>query len=162
MSDTEREEASAPLILPPANLPPPKPLVVDDNLSTSWLQWKKILKRSEIAAGIYKQSELVRVSTLLSVIGEDAVKVFDTFTSGEHEKDDSIKYVLAKYDEYSEPRTQVIYERYRFNNRKREPGESIATYMTELRMIAQNCAHDGITPDEIFPRREGSRTAIEI
>ena len=41
------------------------------------------MARYEIATGIYKQENLVRVSTLLSVIGEEAVKAFDTFTWGE-------------------------------------------------------------------------------
>ncbi len=45
---------------------------------------------------------------------------------------------------------QIIYERYRFNNRNQAPGESIVTYLTELRTIARNCAHDSITPDEIL------------
>ena len=61
--------------------------------------------------------------------------------------------MLAKFDEYCEPRTQVIYERYRFNNRKQEPGESIAAYLTELRMIAKNCQHEDITPEEILRDR---------
>ena len=117
---TEQATGTGQLILPPANLPPPKPLVMDDNLATSWKQWKKVWQRYEIAAGIYKQDDIVRVSTLLSVIGEDAAKAFDTFTWEEEEKEDSIKDVLAKFDEYCEPRTQVICERYRFNNRKQD------------------------------------------
>lgn len=96
----------------------------------------------EIAAGIYKQADLVRVSTLLSVIGEDAIKAFDTFVWSEGQKEDSIKDVLTKFDEYCKPCTQVIYERYRFNNRKQEAGESISAYVTELCVIAKNCAHD--------------------
>ncbi|XP_074639495.1 uncharacterized protein LOC141897771 [Acropora palmata] len=71
----------------------------------------------------------------------------------EGQKEDSINDVLTKFDEYCEPRTQVIYERYRFNNRKKEAGESISAYMTELRVIAKNCAHDEITPDEILRDR---------
>lgn len=55
-----------------------------------------------------------------------------------------------KFDKYCKPHTQVIYQRYHFNNRKQEAGESIAAYVTELRMIAKNCAHDGITPDKIL------------
>ena len=47
-------------------------------------------------------------------------------------------------------RTQIIYERYRINNRNQAQGESIVTYLTELRTIARNCAHDSITPDEIL------------
>ena len=112
-----------------------------------------VWQRYEIAAGIYKQEDLVRVSTLLSVIGEDAVKAFDTFVWSEGQKEDSIKDVLTKFDEYCEHRTQVIYERYRFNNRKREAGESISAYVTELRVIAKNCAHDEITLDEILRDR---------
>ncbi len=61
--------------------------------------------------------------------------------------------VLKKFDEYCSPRTLIIYERYRFNNRDQAPGESIVTYLTELRTIARNCAHDSITPDEILRDR---------
>lgn len=47
----------------------------------------------------------------------------------------------------------MIYERYRFNNRKQEQGESISAYVTELRVIAKNCALEEITPDEILRDR---------
>ena len=38
MSETEETPpaAATPFMLPPANLPPPKPLVVDDNLASNW------------------------------------------------------------------------------------------------------------------------------
>ncbi|CAH3187411.1 unnamed protein product [Porites lobata] len=82
------------------NLPPPKPLVVDDNLASNWKPWKKVWQRYEIATGIYKQENLVRVSTLLSVIGEEAVKAFDTFAWSEGQSENNITDVLAKFDEY--------------------------------------------------------------
>jgi len=50
-----------------------------------------------------------------SVIGEDAVKAFDTFVWSEGQKKD----MFTKFDEYCEPCTQVIYEHYRFNNRNK-------------------------------------------
>ena len=90
------------------------------------------------------------MSTLLSVIGEDATKAFDTFQWEEGENEEDVKQVLAKFDAYCEPRTKVIYERYRFNNRKQKTGENIAAYLTELRAIAKNCKHEEITPDEIL------------
>ena len=76
------------------------------------------------------------------------MKAFDAFEWGETEDDSIIEDILAKFDEYCEPRTQVTYERYRFNNRNQEPGENIASYLTELRTIAKNCQHESITPDE--------------
>ena len=102
MSSTEETPpaAATQFMLPPANLPPPKPLIVDDNLASNWKQWKKVWQRYEITAGIYEQEDLVRVSTLLSVIGEDAVRAFDTFIWSESQKEDSINDVLTKFDEY--------------------------------------------------------------
>ena len=43
MSDAEEMPpvAAGPFMLPPANLLP-KPPVVDDNLASSWKQWKKL------------------------------------------------------------------------------------------------------------------------
>lgn len=42
------------------------------------------------------------------VIGEEAVKAFDMVAWGEDQSKDKIMDVLAKFDEYCEPRTQVI------------------------------------------------------
>lgn len=89
----------------------------------------------------------------ISIIGEDGVKAHDTFTWNEEEDQNDIELVLQKFDLFCAPRTQVIYERYRFNNRNQEPGENITSYLTELRTIARNCAHDTITPDEILRDR---------
>ena len=58
--------------------------------------------------------------------------------------------MLRQFDRYCQPRTQVIYERYKFNNRNQAVGESISAYVTDLRTIAKNCAHEEITPDEII------------
>ena len=90
------------------------------------------------------------MSTLLIVIGEDGVKAHDAFTWNKGENQDDIALVLQKFDQFCAPRTQVIY---RFNNRNQEPGENVSTYLTELRTIARNCAHDTITPDEILRDR---------
>ena len=149
----EAMPAVAPLIVPPMNLPPPRLLAVDDNLASNWKQWKKVWQRYEIATGICKQEDLVCVSTLLSVIGEEAVKAFDTFAWAEGQSENKIRDLLAKFDKYCEPRTQVTYKHYGFNNCKQEPGQGISAYVTELRAIAKNCAHNEITPDEILRDR---------
>ena len=79
IASTSAAATASPIYIPPANLPPPKPLLMDENLASNWKAWKKSWCRYEIATGIYKQETVVRVSTLLSVIGEDATKAFDTF-----------------------------------------------------------------------------------
>ena len=130
---------------------------MDNNLATNWNAWKKAWTRYEVATGVNRQEQLVSLN-MLSVIGQDATKAFDGFELGETQDDSKTEDVLAKFNEYCEPRTQVIYERYRFNNRNQEPGESIASYLTELRTIAKNCQHESITPDEILR----DRSVLEI
>ena len=72
---------------------------------------------------------------------------------GQNKSEDNIEHVLKTFDEQCESRTQVIYERYRFNNRKQEECVNISSYLTELRTIARNCDHESITPDEILRDR---------
>lgn len=154
MDEDQPQAAETPhIFIAPSNLPPPKSITFDDNLATTWKSWKKAWSRYEIATSVHKEEGIVRVSTLLSVIGEDGVKAHDTFTWNLGEDQNDIDIVLRKFDQYCTPRTQINYERYRFNNRNQEPGENISNYLTELRTIAKNCAHDTITPDEILRDR---------
>ena len=51
---------------------------------------------------------------------------------------------------YFNPRKNIPCERYRFNSRQQDPGESFDRYATALRQIADTeCVFDAITPDDI-------------
>ena len=93
MPDTEPAAEARQIFVPPANLPPPKALCFDDNLATTWKSWKQAWKRYEIATGVHKQEGIVRVSTLLSIIGEDGVKAYDTFSWNEGEDPNNIEFI---------------------------------------------------------------------
>lgn len=45
------------------------------------------------------------------------------------------------------------FERYRFNRRTQEAGESYDQYKTALRKLAESCDFDTITPDEMLRDR---------
>ena len=122
-----------PFMLPPVNLQPPKPIAVGDNQASNLKQWKKVWQRYEISA---KEDDVVRLSILLSVIGEDTAKDVNR-----------ICWILrTPHSDYS---------RTLFNDRKQEGGESISAfiYVTTLCVIVKSCAHDGITPGEIVSDR---------
>ena len=83
-----------------SNILPPKPLNINDkSASNLWKSWRKTWTRFEVATGIDEAAEKKRVWTLLSVIGEDAVKVFETFQYGEGESDERLADVLKKFEE---------------------------------------------------------------
>ena len=114
---------------------------------------KKTWERFEIATGIDEAGDKKRVCTLLSIIGEDAVKVFDTFEYGDGESGDSIQDVLNKFEEYCNPRRNTIYERYKFQCRHQEAGEPGSCFLTELRIAADSCDFGTITASEILRDR---------
>ena len=62
--------------------------------------------------------------TLLSVIGEDAVEVFETVQYAEGESDDKLADVPKNYEEHCNPRQNTIYERYRLQCKNQEAGET--------------------------------------
>ena len=100
---------------------------------------------------IDKKPEAVQVATLLTVIGEEAREVFSTFTEWDSEGDNKkINPVLEQLEKYCQPRKNIPFERYRFNSRAQEPGESYDHYRTGLLKLAERCDFQSITRDEIL------------
>ena len=138
-----------------ALLPPPSSLEIHDpNAADKWKKFLLAWKNYALATELTKKSEGVQVATLLTVIGEEAREVYSTFNDWNEEGDEQkIVPVLTKFGEYCQPRKNVPFERYKFNRRKQEPGETYDQYRTALRKIAECCDFNTITPEEILRDR---------
>ena len=137
------------------NLPPPPPLEIHDaNAFEKWKKFGLAWTNYALATELTEKPEEVQVATLLTVIGEEARDVFTTFTgwakAGDARK---IGPVLAKFANYCQTRKNIPFERYKFNRRTQEAGESYDQYRTALRKLAEGCAFETITPDEILRDR---------
>ena len=109
------------------------------NISANWKKFKQKYTNYEIATGISSKDSATRVATLLTVIGNDAIDVFNTLTWDEEGDDKKIEKVLLKFEEHCEPKKNVSYERYKFFSRAQESGESIDQYVTILRKLCETC-----------------------
>ena len=115
-------------------LPPPEPLQLQQgNTAQKWKKFKQSWNNYEIATGVAKKDEPTRVATLLTVIGEEAVDVYSTFTWNEEGDDLKIEKVLEKFENFCNPRKNTIYERYVFFSRNQDSGESIDHYVAVLK-----------------------------
>ena len=107
---------------------PADPLYLEDRSrrGDNWLLFERTWQIYEQATGISKQEGPVRVAHFLNVVGR-GVQMFDAFTFDEasHESADNLDHVLAKYESRCLPQRNETYERYLFNKREQEPGESI-------------------------------------
>ena len=137
------------------SLPPPATLDIhDQNAAEKWKKFKLAWSSCSLATELNEKSKKVQVATLLTVLGEEARDVFSTFTGWTEEGDqDKIAPVLQKFAEYCQPHKNVPFERYRFNRRTQEVGESYDQYKTALCKQAEGCDFDTITPDEMLRDR---------
>ena len=105
-----------------------------------------------VASKVNKEEGDVQVAALLTAIELEARKVFKTWNLSATERKD-IKGVIERFDNYCNPRKNIPFESYLFNSRQQEPGESFDRYVTALRQIADKCAFDAITPDDLLRDR---------
>ena len=117
-------------------LPPPQPL---DLSSLNISENGKKFKQKYTSYGINKKESATRVATLVTVIGNEAIDVFNTLTWDAKGDDTKIDKVLQEFEEYCEPRKNVSYERYKSFSRSQESGETIDQYVTVLIELSEMC-----------------------
>ena len=125
----------------------------DVQAAEKWKKFKQAWDNYSLATQLNEKSEANQVATLLTVIGEESREIFSTFAWTTAEDSSKIKEVLTKFEEYCQPCKNVPFERYRFNRRMQEAGESYDQYRTALIKLAQGCEFQTITPDEILRDR---------
>ena len=93
-----------------------------------------------------------QAAILLNIAGEEAIEVFNTFTFAEDEDKDDPEDILAKFQNYCEPKKNITYERHIFNTRVQQQTQSFDAYLTELRVQAKKCTY-GSLQDELIRDR---------
>ena len=130
---------------------PPNFEIHDRNAAELWKEWRQRWDCYAAATELLKKTSEVQVAILLTVIGPEAHKVYNTFHFGEAEK--TLKDVLDAFENYCQPLRNTAFERYQFNLHGQRPGEQLEQYATALRQLAQRCDFESITPDQILRDR---------
>ena len=109
-----------------SHLPPPPSLEIHDaNAAEKWKKFELAWRNYALATELSEKDEKIQVAALLTVIGEEAREVDSTFTDWARADDkEKIEPVLTKFGTYCKPQKNVPFERFRFNRRVQEPGES--------------------------------------
>ena len=91
------------------------------------------------ASGKIKEDEKVQCAILLQVVGEEALEIFNTFKLATGEDPNKISVLKKKFEDYANPRTNTVFERYRFWECKLLEGEAIDQFIAELKTRARSC-----------------------
>lgn len=136
-----------------ASIKPPKPLVIEENMATKWKQWWRQFKWYSVATELENKPPPIQAATFLSCIGEECVRVLDTFGLTDAQEAD-IKVLKDKFEGYFVPKSCITYERYVFGKIVQSEGEQCDGFFTRVREQAKRCAfsvlHDSMVKDRII------------
>ena len=105
----------------------------------------------EIASGLDNKTNEVRAATLKVLMGQKCFRVLQSFNFMETQLQNSAT-IIDRLNHYLLPRTNVIYERFKFNTRNQSPSESIDEYVTNLKHLATTCQFGNLGDDLIRDR----------
>lgn len=124
---------------PTLNLQPPANLdIKDKHRAENWSIFKQRWENYAILTQLSKQPEEYQIALFLYSIGTEATKTFNTFDLSEENKH-SLKAIIDTFDKFVIGQRNKTYERYKFNSRSQQEGESVSAYIIEIRSLAQTC-----------------------
>ena len=132
---------------------PTSPILSARNKAVNWKVFKQQWENYSIVAQLERQREEYRVALFLYSIGPAAVKIYNTFDLSEANRH-KLSEIIKEFDKFVIGETNEMYEHSVFNSRDQKEGESIDTYVGELRTLAQSCnfctcLHDTLIRDRI-------------
>ena len=105
-----------------------------------WPQYVERLEHFFEANGIVGDANAAkRRSTFLSVIGPAPYKLIRSLLSPELPGDKTFEELAQTLSSHYSPTPSEVIQRFRFNSRCRQAGESVAAYVADLRRLAEFC-----------------------
>ncbi|XP_078368291.1 uncharacterized protein LOC144652146 [Oculina patagonica] len=164
MPDTDHVESSSQVPAPsqavpqvavpqvyPHNFPLPHAMKCHGDVVGNWDFFKQQWSDYEIATGLDKREESVRLATLRSAMGRECLQIFLNLNLTEEDKK-KVDKCLEALENYFKPSRNVVYERYVFNTCVQQNEESVQSYVTRLRKLAASCEYGELTDEFIRDR----------
>ncbi|KAF8563510.1 hypothetical protein P879_10674 [Paragonimus westermani] len=123
------------------NLRPPSQLNMneDEGLPERWKMWKLQFQDFRMLARLSSAEKEFQMAIFRRAIGEQTVRCINTFAYEGDEDPEDWENVMKKLECYRLGFTNDTFERYKFNCRVQEPGESVDQSVQALRSMATTC-----------------------
>lgn len=152
MSDTENEEVSTEN-RPFPGIKPPQPLTLVNNPVESWKLFKQRWQTYAILSRLSTQPKEVQVALFLHCLADDALKIYNGFAFETEEDRRTVDEITTKFEEFAIGDVNETYERFIFNRRVQEEGESFDTFHADLKSLIKTCNYCGKCTDSIMRDR---------
>lgn len=112
---------------------PPKSLSLEGNISDNWKTFSQKFDLFIVATGLKSKPEETKAAAFLSLVGDDGLELYNTFTFVPPEAAKRLDKIRQKFEDYCAPKKNVTFERYLFNSIEQKLGQSFDSFITELK-----------------------------
>lgn len=130
------------------HIPVPEPMDMKGDVYNNWMFFHAQWDNYEIATGLEKKDDNIRLATLLSVMGKECHQLQRHLHMPDADRADP-KKVLDALQKHFEPTRNVIYERFVFNDCRQSQNETTDQYIAKLRKLADTCDFGTLRDDLI-------------
>ncbi|XP_050503479.1 uncharacterized protein LOC126882554 [Diabrotica virgifera virgifera] len=110
-----------------------------NNLPANWKLWKQKYHIYILASGKSTKPDSIKIAVLLNYLGDEGIRIYNTFEYEEGEDKNKLSVVLEKFDQYCEPLKNQVFEHYKFFKRNQLQGETIEQFVMSLKELANSC-----------------------
>lgn len=135
-----------------SGIAPPSQMVVAGVLDENWTFFKQKFELYLKATDLIKKSSETKSSILLSIIGDDALKIYNNLKFEEDKNKMDYEIIMQKFDDHFKSTRNVTYERHLFFLRNQHEGETVEAYANELRQLSTSCEFDSLCDSLIKDR----------
>ena len=121
-----------------------------DGAKEDWSQYEERLGHFFAANGV--ESAEKKRSIFLSVVGAATYKLLRSLVAPAKPGDKTYEELVKLLSAHFNPPPSEIVQRFKFHSRVREPGESVATFVSELRSLAEHCNFQSTLEDMLRDR----------
>ena len=114
--------------------------------------WTSYIERLQQYFTANDVAEAKQRAILLSACGIATYHLIKNLTAPENPATKTFAQLVTLVEEHHNPTPSVIVERFRFNSRNRQQGESVANFIAELRHLTRYCDFGGALKDMLRDR----------
>lgn len=118
----------------------PVGLVADCNLDYNWRTFKQEFEIYLLASEKNKKSKETQAAIFLNLVGEYGRQLFNNFNMADDDKKDLAK-IKEAFEKFCVPKKNIIYERFKFNQRCQQNGESFDAFLTAIQKLIRTCEY---------------------
>ena len=130
-------------------LKPPQPFHITGNTESNWRLFKQRWETYSVLTDLSSHDDKLQVALFTSCLADDALQVFNGFTGSKKK----IADIIDQFETFAVGEQNVIYERFLFNRRAQEEGESFEHFLSDLRNMVLKCDYCSSCVDSLVRDR---------